>query len=260
MNAPEVCVLKTDGINCDYEMAHAFETAGAEATHVHVNELRDRTVSLEDFDILALPGGFSYGDDVASGKILATELTSFLADQLHEFVEDDKPILGICNGFQVLVKTGLLPYGNLGNQSMSLIENESGKFVCRWVDLQPAYSVSKFVDPDEFEETPVTMQVAHGEGRFYGREMEVLDLAASGLVVFRYSSRWGSSPDGYPDNPNGSFDDIAGITDPSGLILGMMPHPERSIAGFPADIRRKASAHNAASLLFKNIVDYARQM
>src|SRR5476651_795582 len=130
MANPEVCVLKTDGINCDEEMVNAFQVAGAEPEVVHVNQLRSGERRLDQYSVLAIPGGLSYGDDVASGKVLATELTSYLSDQLQGFLDKDKPILGVCNGFQVLVRTGLLPNRSLGEQEVTLAQNESGRFEC----------------------------------------------------------------------------------------------------------------------------------
>src|SRR5688572_17610217 len=141
MKALEVCVLKTDGINCDAEMAHAFEVAGARPEVVHVNQLRSGDRRLSQYGVLAIPGGFSYGDDIASGQVLAAELSSFLSDQLQRFVDDDKPVLGVCNGDQVLMRTGLLPNGTLGKQQATLAENTSGRFECRWIDLAVAESV-----------------------------------------------------------------------------------------------------------------------
>lgn len=258
MKAPEVCVLKTDGINCDAEMAHAFEVAGARPEVVHVNQLRSDNRRLSQYGVLAIPGGFSYGDDIASGKVLAIELTSFLSDQLRGFVGDGKPILGVCNGDQVLARTGLLPDGKLGPQQITLAENTSGRFECRWIDLSVGESACKFVRPEDFAQQPIPMQVAHGEGRFFGSDEDIRRLIRNGQVVFRYANPDLSEPVEYPANPNGSLDNIAGICDPSGLILGMMPHPERSVAAFHPDRKRTGLAQNAANTIFSNIVQYAR--
>ncbi len=247
---PSVAILKTDGINCDMEMAYAFEVGGAKPEQVHVNELREGSKHLADYQALAIPGGFSYGDDIASGAVLANELTSYLGDQLREFADDQKPILGVCNGFQVLVRTGLLPEGKLGEQKASLTTNSSGKFICKWVDLKPELSVSLFgVFPGQVQKETIPMQIAHGEGRFVGSDQVVADLNKSGQIVFRYD-----------DNPNGSMENIAGVCDPNGLILGMMPHPERSIAAFHPDRSRTDAARNAADLIFRKIVNYAKEM
>lgn len=260
MSNLEVCILKTDGINCDNELAHAFQVAGAEPEVVHVNQLRSGERQLDQYSVLAIPGGFSYGDDIASGKVLATELTSYLSDQLQKFVDKGKPILGICNGFQVLTRTGLLPNRTLSDQQVTLAGNEVGRFECRWIDLAVGQSVCKFVRPKDFAEQPISMQTAHGEGRFFGSEDDIRNLTINGQVVFRYTNPDLTVPSGYPHNPNGAVDDIAGICDPSGLILGMMPHPERSVAAFHPHRVRTEAARNAANVIFGNIVNYAREM
>ena len=260
MASPEVCVLKADGINCDEEMTNAFQVAGAKPEVVHVNQLRSGERRLGQYGILAIPGGFSYGDDIASGKILATELTSYLSDQLQEFVDKGKPVLGVCNGFQVLVRTGLLPNQTIGEQQVTLAENEVGRFECRWIDLAVGQSACKFISPGDFDEPTLPMHTAHGEGRFFGSDEEVLHLIQNGQVVFRYAKPDLSEPISYPDNPNGSVDNIAGICDQSGLILGMMPHPERSIAAFHSHRVRTEAARSAANIIFGNIVTYAKEM
>lgn len=259
MISPEVCVLKTDGINCEEEMAHAFAVAGAEPDIVHINELRDGSKRLSDFRALAIPGGFSYGDDIASGRVLANELTSYLGDQLQEFLDDEKPIIGICNGFQTLVKTGLLPFGTLGEQQATLIDNEIGRFECRWIDLAVGRSVCRFVQPEDFAEDPIAMQTAHAEGRFFANPNEIQQLHNNNQVVFTYSTPDLADAEGYPENPNGSIDNIAGVCDPSGLILGLMPHPERSIEAFHPHRIRTDTARQAATIIFSNIVRYAKE-
>jgi phosphoribosylformylglycinamidine synthase len=260
MISPNVCVLKTDGINCDMEMAHAFETAGASPEYVHVNQLRSGEAKLSDFSILAIPGGFSYGDDIASGKVLANELTSFLSDQLQEFADKEKPILGVCNGFQVLVRTGLLPDRSIGTQTATLAENEIGRFECRWINLAAGESACRFVRLAEYEDSPIPIQTAHGEGRFFADDTSINRLLTNGQVVFQYITEESGAPKGYPDNPNGSLEDIAGICDEKGVILGMMPHPERSIEAFHPHRARTDAARRAARLLFGNIVEYASEL
>jgi phosphoribosylformylglycinamidine synthase I len=260
MSNPEVCVLKTDGINCDMEMSHAFESAGARSDLVHVNQLRSAEKRLADYSILAIPGGFSYGDDIASGKVLANELTSYLSDQLQDFTDKNKPVLGVCNGFQVLVKTGLLPNRTIGEQQATLAENEIGRFECRWVNLAVGQSACRFVKPEDFPEQPIPMQIAHGEGRFFASNDNICSMNNNGQVVFRYTTPALESPSGYPDNPNGAVDNIAGICDPSGLVLGMMPHPERSVEAFHPHRARTEVARGAANLLFKNIVQYSKEI
>ncbi len=222
---PKICVLRTGGTNCDEETAYAFEVAGGAPERVHVNELRSGAKKLSDFQLLCIPGGFSYGDHIASGKILATELITFFSDELKEFVSKGKPILGICNGLQVLVRTGLLPFGKLGKMRANLLHNMSGRFECRWVRLRIEKTDCVFTrDMPEFIELPV----ANGEGRVWA-EAENLDLLdKANLVVSRYVSDqelfWTNS---YPANPSTSLHGIAGIQDASGRIMALMPHPER---------------------------------
>lgn len=226
---PKVIVLKSDGINCDEELAYAFTLAGGDVDLVHVNELRTGVKKLQDYKILAIPGGFSYGDDIVSGKILATELTSFFSKELSQFIKRaDTQIIGICNGFQVLVRTGLLPFGKVGDMDATLTDNDSGHFECRWVDLR--------VDPQTKSKAlqkvrgqNVSYQVAHGEGKFFASSKVLAQIEAQNLVALRYVDKAGASTQHYPENPNGALHAIAGITDPTGRIIGMMPHPERFV-------------------------------
>ncbi|MSR84843.1 phosphoribosylformylglycinamidine synthase I [Candidatus Uhrbacteria bacterium] len=214
---PRVCILQTDGTNCDRETAYAFMRAGGNPRLVHINQLRARSVRLADFQILAIPGGFSYGDDVASGKILALELTTFLSDELRAFVEAGKLVIGICNGFQVLVRTGLLPFRELGKMSATLTHNVSGRFQCEWVRM-----VVEQGSPCVFTrgmESEISLQIAHGEGRFFASPETLVQIEERKLVALRYA----------PHNPNGSENAIAGVCDPSGRIFGLMPHPERFV-------------------------------
>lgn len=259
MANPNVCVLKADGINCDVEMSYAFEAAGATPEVVHINQLRDRTRLLGNYAILAIPGGFSYGDDINSGAVLANELTTQLSDEVQAFVAQDKPVLGVCNGFQVLVRAGLLPDGTLGRQRMTLAENSVGHFESRWIDLLVEPSACRFAQPGDFKGLqPIPMHVAHGEGRFMGRESEVEELLTRGQVVFRYSTPGGSPAEGrFPQNPNGSTLDIAGVCDPKGLILGMMPHPERYSPDGLTYRNYALVSSDVSKIIFDNIVEYA---
>lgn len=244
---PKICILKADGTNCDNETSYAFEKAGGICKTVHVNQLRSGAEKLSDYQILAISGGFSYGDDVASGKILALELTSFLSDQLREFVEADKLIIGICNGFQVLTRTGLLPFKNVGKMSVTLAHNSSGHFECRWVDLQVQWSPCVFTS--SMEGDTKSLQIAHGEGRFHAEERVLKKIEGDGLVVMRYFDR----------NPNGSVNDIAGICDPTGRIFGLMPHPERfvDIIQCPEGVDFDENSEQPHGLkIFENAINY----
>jgi len=244
---PRACVLKADGTNCEVETAHAFEIVGAEAVIVPVNRLRWKEQRLADYDILVVPGGFSYGDDVISGKVLAVELMSFLADQISEFAAAGKPILGICNGFQVLVRTGLLPFGELGAMHATLAQNDSGRFECRWVTMAPegTSDVAKGL-PECFE-----LPVAHHEGRFFADENALGRIEAEGLVALRYVDGDGRPTQDHPANPNGSLHAIAGLADPTGRIVGLMPHPERYVERFHhPDWRRRPADEVPHGLTF----------
>ncbi|MFZ5644002.1 MAG: phosphoribosylformylglycinamidine synthase I [Bacillota bacterium] len=252
---PNVCILRTDGTNCDMETYHAFEKAGAKCSMVHVNQLRSGEKKLADYQIMALPGGFSYGDDVHSGKILAVELTSFLKESLQEFVDRGKPVIGICNGFQVLVRTGLLPERKMGDIRCTLMSNDSGRFECRWVNLKVEESHSIFTRG--LSGQTISIQVAHGEGKFYTDPEQLEIIEKGGRVVFRYSDGEGNPTMLYPKNPNGSLNAIAGICDSTGLVLGLMPHPERFVSLFQHPNWRRGKLESPQGLpVFKNAVQY----
>jgi phosphoribosylformylglycinamidine synthase subunit PurQ / glutaminase len=258
--APKILVLKTDGINCDGETLNAFETAGGKPKLVHVNELRSHEESLKNYQIFTIPGGFSYGDDIKSGKVLATELNSYLADQISEFTQRQKGlVLGICNGFQVLVRTGLLPFGTMGEMNATLDINDSGHFDCRWINLKVEdKNACVFLDGMK---GPISYQVAHGEGKFFAKQPEMEKIEKDKLVVFRYCDVLGNATQKYPENPNGSSNAIAGITDPSGRILGLMPHPERFIRKTQhPNWRRIQNLEPQGLQIFEKMVNYAKQM
>jgi phosphoribosylformylglycinamidine synthase len=223
MLSPRALILRAPGTNCDHETAHAFERAGAIARRVHVRALAARPALADDFQILCIPGGFSYGDDIASGRIFALELKCRLADALAKFRDRGGLVLGICNGFQVLLQTGLLLADPRSGAALaSLAHNDSGRFVDRWVHLRATPGRCVFLQGmDRFE-----LPVAHGEGRFVMRSPE--DLAAcdaAGQLVLRYAA----DAAGAATNPNGASLDVAGACDETGRILGLMPHPERFI-------------------------------
>ncbi len=225
-------VLRTAGTNCDLETAHALELAGAVAERVHVRALLDGGRRLDEFQILVLPGGFAYGDDLGAGTVLANQLRTRLRDALERFVADGRQVIGICNGFQVLVRLGVLPGapGGIGEKEVSLVENESGRFEDRWVRLRAETSKCDLLERGEILEMPV----AHAEGRLVVRDAELLEqLRENDQIALRYvdsdNDAGGGADPGYPANPNGSVDAIAGLTSPCGNVLGLMPHPERNL-------------------------------
>ncbi len=233
-----VIVLRTAGTNCDAETVFAFESCGAQVQAVHIDQLFAGRVRLHDAHILVIPGGFTYGDDIESGRILANELRLRLGEDLCRFLGDGKLMIGICNGFQVMVKAGILPgppdaqedkthdpsQGEpIGAQKATLTNNDSGKFEDRWCHLKTG---GKSVWTEGLGGV-VYFPVAHAEGKFITKDQDGLaKLRDNGQIAFRYCNPTGGKP-AYPENPNGSVDDIAGITDRTGRILGLMPHPER---------------------------------
>jgi len=268
----KVIILRTAGTNCDKETAFAFERAGAATDLVHINAMRNKEKSLSEYQILAIPGGFTYGDDIASGKIVANELRFKLKDSLVRFISEGKLIIGICNGFQILVKSGLLPNlpGDFKTIETTLTLNDSDKFEDRWVHLKSVKSKAK-IEKLKTENTKcvwtrglkdiVYLPVAHGEGKFIPRDRSVLKrLRDEGLIVFEYSDSNGRRS-GYPHNPNGSVENIAGICDPTGRVFGLMPHPERHIhySQHPAWTRSNYRGDGDGLAIFKNGVDFAKK-
>lgn len=253
-----VCVLFAAGTNCDRETVCAFKQAGAAAEKVHINQLKTRERFLSDYQILVIPGGFSYGDYISSGKILANELTHNLKQDLVRFHANGKLVLGICNGFQVLIKAGLLPAFDwlFETQTVTLDTNDSGRFEDRWVHLRTNPSCIFTRGLDEICELPV----AHAEGKFIPKDQKILNrLKEHNQIVFRYVTGDGEPAD-YPDNPNGSVDGIAGICDPSGRILGMMPHPERFVRTQQHPRwHRERLTKPAGIVIFENAVNYIKE-
>jgi phosphoribosylformylglycinamidine synthase I len=229
---PRTLILRTAGTNCDAETAYAFERAGAQSELMHINQLLPDPRKVLDFQILALPGGFSYGDDIAAGKILANQITHHLHDALHAFVAAGKPVIGICNGFQVLIKTDLLPgpIADRSGQTATLTNNDCGSLVDRWIRLAPRSRKCIWTTGLQ----PLDLPIAHGEGKFVPADDSVRQaLWKEDQVALVYVKSDDQIAGGqFPDNPNGSVDDIAGVCDASGLVLGLMPHPERYIEPF----------------------------
>lgn len=261
MKKAKVIVLRTAGTNCDYETVHAFRMVGADVDLVHINQLIRGEKGLSPYQILALPGGFSYGDDIAGGKILANELKYRLKEPVEQFVADGKLIIGICNGFQVMVKAGLLPgfNGISDTQETTLYTNDSGKFECRWVYLKHIDN-GKCVFTRNIRET-IYLPVAHAEGKFTTISEETLDaLEVGDQVVFEYVNPEGDYTD-YPWNPNGSDRNIAGICDSTGRIFGLMPHPERYLSKYnhPRWTREELKEEGDGVAIFRNAVEYAQR-
>jgi phosphoribosylformylglycinamidine synthase subunit PurQ / glutaminase len=262
--AARVLILRAPGTNCDVETAFAFEKAGASVNALHVRALCEAPAQLQEYGVLALPGGFSYGDDLGSGTVLANEMTQTLADPLKQFVEKGGLVLGICNGFQILVRTGLLPGRSYAPKSASetpaatLTFNNSQKFEDRWVHLRIEKSASPFLQGEAGR--VVSFPVAHGEGKFVTRDAATLERLRTGnQIAFRYTSAAGTKP-AYPENPNGADDDIAGITDETGQVLGLMPHPERHVLPWqhPRWTREGLKKDADGLFLFTNAVKHAR--
>ena len=270
MKQVNALVLTGYGLNCDHETAHAFELAGASAHRVHINAVIDGTVRLEDYRILVFIGGFSWGDDHGAGVVEAVRLKTRLGGRLHRFVADGNLVLGICNGFQTLVNLGLLPGFDADDpeRSVALIANARGNFRDQWVRLQVnPRSPCVFTKGIEEAELPVR----HGEGQFYADPDTISRLQRQNQIVLRYALPDGSPAEGrFPHNPNGSVHDIAGICDPTGRILGLMPHPEafNDWTNHPAWTRMRESARRSPSpfgegltvgtRFFKNAVDFLR--
>ena len=227
MKKVKAIVLRAAGINCDMETEDALELAGAEAERVHINRIIEDKSALEKCQILVFPGGFSYGDDVAAGKILANQVVHHLYEPVQKLIDAGKLVLGICNGFQVLVKAGILPgNGQTSHQdTVTITYNDSNKFEDRWVYLAPQTEKCIFIEPGR----QIYLPIAHAEGKVVTKDEAALEtLKSGGYVAFKYVDENGEEGP-YPVNPNGSVDSIAGLTDTTGRVLGLMPHPERHV-------------------------------
>lgn len=229
---PKALVLYGYGLNCDWETQFSLNQAGAEAVRVHTSHLLTNPSLLWDYHLLAVTGGFSYGDEHGAGVILGLRLKLALGQALQEFVQAGRLVIGICNGFQVLVNLGLLPNlpGREGERLVALIPNDCGNFRDQWVHLQ--------VNPDSpcvFTRglDSCELPIRHGEGKFYADSEVLQELHSRGQIVLRYALPSGDPAEGrFPENPNGSLLDIAGICDASGRVLGLMPHPEAGISSW----------------------------
>lgn len=284
MVAPRVCVLRAPGTNCDVETAFAFESCGATAQRVHLFQLLENPKSLANYQALCVPGGFSYGDDIGSGVIFASQLRSHLAETLGEFLQRDTLMLGICNGFQVLLKSGILPGGSTTwppkpdeSDDATLTWNDNGKYTALWVRLKVGNTKNVFLRGIDELDVPI----AHGEGKLVVRDPATLDRwRQNGQCALTYVSsarRACAGPNStagnhslarradeeadllpYPINPNGSMANLAGLSDPSGRVLGLMPHPERFLFAtqHPHWTRLGLRGEGAGMRVFRNAVEY----
>ena len=269
MSAPRILILRAPGTNCDGETAFAFERAGAQPTSCHINQLLESPNRTKDFQILCIPGGFSYGDDIAAGRIMASQIRHHLRDALHQFKADGKLILGICNGFQVLIKAGVLLVDGDGGEPATLTWNQTGRFQDRWVHLAANGDRCVFLRGIE----RMYLSIAHAEGRFVTRDNATLQqLEQNSQLALRYAfepneqahaatfsrqeSNGAELP--FPINPNGSTANVAGLCDDTGRVFGLMPHPERHIdrTQHPRWTRGEGRDPGDGLAIFQNAVRY----
>jgi phosphoribosylformylglycinamidine synthase len=260
MKEVRTLVLRVDGTNCDEEAVIAFERAGSKVDLVHMNELIRKEKSLEDYQILCIPGGFAYGDDIAAGKIFAVLLKYKISNDVKKFIEEGKLVLGICNGFQVLVKAGLLPaFEGKMKQEATLAFNDSGYFQDRWIYMKHE-NKGKCIFTRGIKDI-INIPVNHGEGKFVAERDVIRKLEDNDQVVFKYVDPDGNYA-GFPWNPNGSFDNIAGVCNPDGNVFGLMPHPEKFIHKWthPCWTRLKLEEEGDGFVIFKNAVEVAKKL
>lgn len=250
-------ILHANGSNRDREAAQALQLAGAAPEIVHLNQLRAGARRWDDYQLLVLPGGFSYADALGAGKLMALDLNAYFSDEVRAFVDSGRPVIGICNGFQALLKAGLLPGAHGGSApATTLTFNAAGRFECRWVSLFP--QSQRCVWTRDLPEA-VYCPVAHGEGNFVAAEPHVIDaLRAAGQIALVYGGPDGAPAQGaYPYNPNGSAGDIAGICNPAGNVLGLMPHPEDHLFNYQHPRWTRGETAGLGLPLFLNGVQYA---
>ncbi len=275
MAAIRVLILRAAGTNCDHEAVHAWQQAGARVDLLHVNRLIERPALLRDYAALTIPGGFSYGDDIAAGRVFANQLVHHLREELERFVAAGRLVLGICNGFQILVKAGLLPGPDRNEPALAafataptrartlwpprprvtITGNAHGRFEDRWIHLRVDTDRCPLLIPGEV----LHMPIAHGEGRVVCDADATLDeLRRERLIALRYVDATGRTGD-FPVNPNGSTDHIAGLVDRTGRVLGLMPHPDR--AADPLQLpTRDPAASPSGRLLFSRAMACLRNV
>ncbi len=257
MNQPTALIILATGTNRDQDVSHALELAGARPEVVPLNILRQSKRGWQDYQLLVLAGGFSYADALGAGKLLALDLQAYFAEEVNAFVQQGKPVIGICNGFQALVKSGILPGKEPAAQSATLTFNARGHFECRWVTLTP---VSQTCLWTRGLTEPVYCPVAHGEGNFVTDEHTLQTLTDCDQIALRYTLDDGTQAGGaYPYNPNGSRMDIAGVCNAQGNVLGLMPHPENHILAYQHPRWTRGERGCSGLPLFVNGVRYAAQ-
>lgn len=245
-------VLRGAGLNCNDETEHALQLAGANTQQAHINELIRGRIKLADCQIAVIPGGFSYGDDLGAGRILALQIKQALKREFQEFVDEGRILAGICNGFQVLVKTGFLP----GNCTATLTDNNSGHFEDRWIHIKAA---GRGIFTKGIEK--IYLPVNHGEGRFIAEEETLRKLNKNSQIAFRYCDRDGNESPEYPHNPNGSMQNIAAVTNEKGNVFGMMPHPEKIVSKYqhPRWTREELPEEGQGLKIYRNMVEHAEE-
>jgi len=259
VSKPAVLVLRAPGINCERETLHGFELAGATCEYVHIKRLIEHPDLLDNFSILAIPGGFAYGDDIAAGLVLANEMKRRMGERLLGFIDRGGLALGVCNGFQVMVRLGLLPRtgGNGLRQEITLSPNLSNHYECRWVTLKSQDSRCAFLEPN----LELRLPAAHGEGYLMTPDEQTSQLLSDeGYVALCYTDTEGSATEVYPTNPNGSPGGVAGLTDVTGRVLGLMPHPDRAYLPFhmPQWRRDGLAEQGDGMAIFASMVELAR--
>jgi len=246
---PHALLLYAPGTNCDQETAFALKKVGFTVDYHYIDNLVRTPDTLRRYELLVLPGGFTYGDDIASGKVLALKLKRYLKSEIETFIQAGKLILGICNGFQVLVKSNIL-----GDGKVSLVTNLSGHFECRWVHLKSTTHKCVFTKGLDVFDLPV----AHAEGRLVGDTSYIEDLEHRNEIALKYVDEHGNPTMEYPHNPNGSLHAIAGITDRTGRVLGLMPHPERFIFRYQHPSWNIATTDPVGIRFFVNAYEYIK--